>query len=564
MIDPTVDILLIQPPIRDFYRTLKRTIPYGLACIASSLEAEGFSVSILDCLATSRSRPVERPPQMAYLREYYGRPDVSPFSLFHQFRHFGHSFEHVEKVVKEISPSLVGVSSLFTPYAREAEEVAERVKRACPRCLVVMGGHHPTALPREVMACRAVDFVVRGEGEAAMPLLARALKEGSSPDGVPGLVTRRADGCIHVGTPAYVPSLDKMPLPARHLINAAFYRRGRRGSSVVAASRGCPMKCSYCSLGAYSELPYRRRSVTSVLKEIRSAVELHGVRFIDFEDENLSLERTWFVELLQGIREHFGGEGLELRAMNGLFPPSLDAGLIGEMRESGFRALNLSLGTACRRQARRFRRPFMNDAFDAAVSACAGSGLEAVGYIIVGAPGQEPLDSLEDLLYLAERPVLAGVSIYYPSPGSSDFELCGTLGLLPESHSLMRATAVPVSHVTSREESITLLRLGRVLNFMKALLGGSSGMPNAPQGPVASPGGCEERVEVGRHLLSMFLRDGKIRGMTPEGEVYEHRVSAELCRGFLEGLEQRGVGPARREDRGESVPLKCFDGIGSP
>ncbi|NTU47691.1 MAG: cobalamin B12-binding domain-containing protein, partial [Syntrophobacteraceae bacterium] len=90
-----VDILLIQPPIRDFYRTLKRTIPYGLACIASALEEEGFSVSILDCLATSRSRPIEWPREMAYLHEYYGKPDVSPFSLFHHMRHFGNSFEHV-------------------------------------------------------------------------------------------------------------------------------------------------------------------------------------------------------------------------------------------------------------------------------------------------------------------------------------------------------------------------------------------------------------------------------------------------------------------------------------
>lgn len=536
-----VDILLIQPPIRDFYCTLKRTIPYGLSSIASSLEAGGFSVSILDCLATSRSRPLEWPRQMAYLHEYYGRPDVAPFSLFHQFRHFGHSFEHVEKVVKEVRPSLVGVSSLFTPYAREAEEVAERVKRAYPHCLVVMGGHHPTALPWDVMACRAVDFVIRGEGEEAMPLLAKALREGVSLDGVPGLVSRRSDGSMDVGVPAHVGSLDGMPLPAQHLLKGAYYRRGCGGSCVVVASRGCRMRCSYCSLGASSGLPYRRRSVSSVLEEICRAVEVHGVRFIDFEDENLSLERNWFLELLAGIRERFGGEGLELRAMNGLFPPSLDEGLIGMMRDAGFRTLNLSLGTASRQQATRFRRPFMNDAFDATIVACSSAGLEAVGYIIVGAPGQEPTDSLEDLLYLAERPVLAGVSIFYPSPGSRDYEVCRTLGVLPDNHCLKRATALPVSHTTSREESITLLRLGRILNFMKALSCRSNGMVNASQGSMARPHGSDERIKAGRHLLSMFLRDGKIRGMTPQGDVYEHKVSAELCRRFLKGLEQSGL-----------------------
>ena len=50
------DILLIQPPIRDFYLTAKRTIPYGLTCIAAALIENGFSVEILDALATSKAR----------------------------------------------------------------------------------------------------------------------------------------------------------------------------------------------------------------------------------------------------------------------------------------------------------------------------------------------------------------------------------------------------------------------------------------------------------------------------------------------------------------------------
>ena len=49
------DILLIQPPIRDFYLTAKRTIPYGLASIAAMLEADGFTVTILDALATRKA-----------------------------------------------------------------------------------------------------------------------------------------------------------------------------------------------------------------------------------------------------------------------------------------------------------------------------------------------------------------------------------------------------------------------------------------------------------------------------------------------------------------------------
>ena len=107
------DILLIQPPIRDFYLTAKRTIPYGLACIAAALTDSGFSVSILDALASSKSRFRDLPDEMSYLRPYYGRPDLSPFALFHQFRHFGYSFDTIGKAAGESGAFLVGISSLF-------------------------------------------------------------------------------------------------------------------------------------------------------------------------------------------------------------------------------------------------------------------------------------------------------------------------------------------------------------------------------------------------------------------------------------------------------------------
>mgnify|MGYP001082245870 CR=1 FL=1 len=68
------DILLIQPPIRDFYLTLKRTTPYGLAGIAAVLLQKGFSVEILDALATRRVKNIELPPVLNYLKTFYPPP----------------------------------------------------------------------------------------------------------------------------------------------------------------------------------------------------------------------------------------------------------------------------------------------------------------------------------------------------------------------------------------------------------------------------------------------------------------------------------------------------------
>ena len=317
-----VDILLIQPPIRDFYLTAKRTIPYGLTCIASALMDSGFSVAIMDGLATSKSRIRELPEEMSYLHPYYGRPDLSPFALFHRFRHYGYSFDTIAKKAGESGAFLVGISSLFTPYEREAIRTAEIVKDCLPDAKIVLGGHHPSALPKSVMASAAVDFVIRGEGEVAMPLLANALSEGSRYDAIPGLVFRNKDGTIQSNPAARMQDLDDYPLPATRLINQKFYSRKNGASTVIVASRGCPMKCSYCCFGDQPDLSYRIKSVDTVIREIERFAVQNNTGFIDFEDENLSLDRRWFLRLLIEITDRFGAARFELRAMNGLYPPA--------------------------------------------------------------------------------------------------------------------------------------------------------------------------------------------------------------------------------------------------
>ena len=293
-----VDILLIQPPIRDFYLTVKRTIPYGLTCLAAALIEDGFSVRIMDALATSKSRVIDVPGEMAYAQHYFAKADQSPFALFHHYRHYGYSFDHISKIARESEAFLVGISSLFTPYTGEAVKAAEIVKACLPSCKIVLGGHHPTAKPDIVIQSSAVDFVIRGEGEISIAKLARAVKNGGPYTDIPGLVYRELNQELRIPRPTVITDLDKSPLPAFDLIQHKFYKRSARATAVVMTSRGCPLKCSYCSMGASSYLPFRRRRIESVMAEINTAVENYEVGFIDFEDENLALDRNWFLELL--------------------------------------------------------------------------------------------------------------------------------------------------------------------------------------------------------------------------------------------------------------------------
>ncbi|HDS16857.1 MAG TPA: radical SAM protein, partial [Proteobacteria bacterium] len=330
------DIALVQPPLEDFYLTGKRTVPYGLLALAAALEKRGFSVTLVDALATAKNKIIPRPSAMDYLEPHFGRPDRSPFALFHHYRHFGYSFAHVAELVSRSGAFLVGISSLFTPYHEAALETARIIKKRLPTCKIVVGGHHATVLPEAVMACAAVDFVLRGEAENSLPRLAALVRQDRETaeealSAIPGLVWRRPTGVIEPAAPAVVDDLDAQPPPAVHLLKSSFYRRHGRAGAVIVASRGCPLRCSYCAVSAAGGPPYRRRSLAGVMVEIERAICGQGAGFIDFEDENLSLDRGWFMELLAALARLRRDHVFELRAMNGLFPPSLDEPMIAAM-----------------------------------------------------------------------------------------------------------------------------------------------------------------------------------------------------------------------------------------
>ncbi len=559
-------VVLIQPPVRDFYLTRKRTLPYGLAAIAAGLEAAGFACTIIDGLATDKSKTLPLPEEFSYLQDYYGREDLSLFSLFSTFRHFGYTHEHLGHLARQEQPFIVGISSLFTPYADQAMATAAAVRKFCPGAWIVLGGHHPTLFPGQCLSNPDIDFLIRGEGETALVELCRFLNRGNFTRGntagipdfskVPGMgnlkgLAYRSQGKVICNPPAWEPDLNALPLPAVDKTHAKFYRRGQKKAVTIAASRGCPFSCSYCSVSARTRHGrFRRRSVDNVLAEIRSQAKNHPIGFIDFEDENLTLDKKWVLSLLSGITEIFKDRSVELRAMNGLFPPSLDKEIILAMKAAGFKTLNLSVGSFSASQLARFGRPDVRKSYEDVLEIALEAGMDTVSYIIAAAPDQTAQTTLEDLLTLASLPTLAGLSVFYPAPGSVDFERCRNYGILPERFELMRSSALPLTHTTDRVQAVTLLRLSRLINFMKFCTDTTGSLPTvqpfneAQAGQLFridcnSPISPEFRFKISKALAGWFLNDGIIRGMDRSGTIYEHATDKKLSEQFTATLKSQ-------------------------
>lgn len=462
-------IILIQPPIEDFYQTSSRIQPIGLLYLAASLRWEGHEVEIWD-LRLKKKSSVPVPKELSYLTDFYPFYDQSPFKLYSGYYHFGLEWDEIKKKIEESRADLFGISSLFTPYHQEALRVAQLIKEVNQRIKVVMGGSHISVNPAEVLRSPFVDLVLLGEGEERFPFLLRKYEKGefNKWDGIDG-IGYRWKGEIHINPlMSFIQNLDSLPFPARDLISLDSYRIHRKRATMIITSRGCPHQCAYCSNPIVMGSVFRSRSPENILKEMKECYQHYGIEVFDIEDDNLTFDLKRAKSLMRLILEHFGEGRLELFAMNGLSYASLDRELLEMMKRAGFQTINLSFVSKSQYSIERLNRPKPKEEFEEILREAEEVHLNVVAYAILGIPGQTIEEMVETLIYLMGKRVLIGPSLYYPTPGTPLFHYCKENQFLTPSPIQWRSTAIPIeTEEFDRLDLVTLLRLVRAINFIK-------------------------------------------------------------------------------------------------
>jgi anaerobic magnesium-protoporphyrin IX monomethyl ester cyclase len=462
-------VLLIQPPVRDFYQTVIRTQPIGLAYLAASLKSYGYEVGILDC-QTSQKRPLPIPSELSHLEDFYPFRDRSPFKLYTGYYHFGMDWDEIRKRIMDSKAEVFGISSSFTPYYQEALEIARLIKEWDRRKIVVMGGCHVSCDPESILKNRWVDYVVLGEGEIRFPSLLQQIERGRrAPTGEVDGIGLKENGEIRIHPlSTFVKDIESFPFPARELLDLNRYSTGRMRSTMIITSRGCPHGCAYCSTHLVMGSSFRFRSPESIVQEMLECRDKFHIRSFDIEDDNFTFDQKRAERLLNLVAETFGEEPLELSAMNGVSFASLDKELLRLMKRAGFKTVNLSLVSTDPSFKKRMGRPGTTEAFDGVLEDAEHTHLNVIAYAILGMPDQTIGEMVDTLIYLMGKRILIGPSVYYPTPGTSLFEQCKAKGFLPSHPSQWRSSAFPIeTEDFDRLDIVTLFRLVRIINFIK-------------------------------------------------------------------------------------------------
>ncbi len=146
---------------------------------------------------------------------------------------------------------------------------------------LILGGVGAKSVENQVLSRFPwVEVICRGEGERTGPELVRALLDGADLSSIAG-ISYRANGAIrHNPDRERIRDLDAIPFPAFEKIDLKNYA----GYGMM-TSRGCPYRCTFCSVAPIWNYVSYSRSPQNIIAEMRFLHENAGVDLFLFQDE---------------------------------------------------------------------------------------------------------------------------------------------------------------------------------------------------------------------------------------------------------------------------------------
>ena len=359
-------------------------MPLGLGCVAEAAQNAGHEVRLLDLMFEPDPLGALKTALAAFQPECIG-----------------------------ISVRNIDDQSMDAPrfLLKEVKEVI-RVCRECSPAPIVLGGAGFTLFPESTLAWLGADMGIAGEGEAAFPALLARLDEGRDLEGMPGLYLR---GGRQGHAMEFADALDRFSLPAPGTLLPSASRNPDPWIPVQ-TRRGCAFKCSYCSTSCIEGTRTRKRSperVAAWLKEWERA----GFASFFFVDNTFNIPPDYAKELCHRILER----KLNIRWQAIIYPKGVDRELVELMAAAGCCHVSLGFESGSAKMLRALNKRFSPEEVRRIASLFADNGIEQMGFLLLGAPG-ETRESVEESLAFADSLPLnllgltGGVRIY---PGTA-------------------------------------------------------------------------------------------------------------------------------------------------
>lgn len=415
-----VKVMLINPPQKCFNQSFGFDIyfPLGLLSIAAIIR-NVCDVKIFDCLITD-----------------------AEIKKTKEFTLYGTPFEKITTAIKNFNPDIVAISIPFSTQSENAKIISNICKTINPNIIVVFGGPDPSIRYRSLLEEGSCDFCVIGEGEKTFFEFVKNVHSKSSLRRIKGLAYRM-NNKIYYKAREFLDNLDELPLPAYDLINVRDYLKNKRlyinrsyihkNSISIITSRGCPYNCVFCSIKLHMGQKFRYHSPDYVIKHLRFCIEKYGITSFHFEDDNISLNRPRFEQILDKIIKN----KLKIKwdTPNGIRADSLDFDLLKKIKKSGCKELKIAVESGNQHVLNHIIKK--NSSLSHAIKVikyCKQLRIRVSSFYVIGFPGEsirnmkETIDLALKLLRVYDAiPLLV---IATPLYGTELYEICIKKGLI--------------------------------------------------------------------------------------------------------------------------------------
>jgi len=212
---------------------------------------------------------------------------------------FGNDPDPLLRIIQAEQPDVVGFSLIFQYMVPEFAVVIRALRAAGVSAHFTIGGHYASFEPDALLQwIPELDSVVRFEGEDTLAELVSKLDDLPAWRQTPGIAWLDNGKAVINPPRGGRTSIDDFAEPDRRDID---YRKEELPTASVLASRGCPWKCSFCSIITFYEgngtKGRRRRDPVRVVNEVEELVRGRGAKLILFQDDDFLAggrdARTW-------------------------------------------------------------------------------------------------------------------------------------------------------------------------------------------------------------------------------------------------------------------------------
>lgn len=412
-----MDILLLNPYYsqpKQYYSFFKPHMPLGLMYLASYLYKNGIDSEICE------------------LGVFKINDAVSVGSRVR----FGLSDENIRSLIKEKTPKIVGLTSMYSIYYGDVVEIARTIKKFDPSITVVVGGNHASSYWRHILKNKSIDVVVIGEGEETFLELSRNILSRKEFSNVPGLAFRNSSGePVRTQARELISNIDDIPFPAYDKVDADRYFEKdnpfvmRIPVAGIISSRGCPGSCVYCTVKAVWGRTWRGRSPENVVDEMRFLYNKYNIREMVFLDDSASVDKKRWLAICERIIK--SGLKIKWTTPNGIAHWTLDEEILDKMKESGCYRITLGIESGDPETRKFLGKPYPLEQAKKIINHANKIGMWTICTNIIGFP-YEDKSSIEKTIEFAKRSGTDFATFYLliPQPTSDVYKIFKKEGLL--------------------------------------------------------------------------------------------------------------------------------------